>query len=44
MCESCNYIGDFNRREFLKIGGTAAILGSFMPVGALAQSFDKTDS
>ena len=39
MCEICHYRGGFDRREFLKIGGAAAILGSlWRPIDALAQS------
>jgi len=38
MCESCNYIGGFDRREFLKISSAATVLGSLLPIGTLAQN------
>lgn len=40
MCETCNF-GGFNRREFLKVGGTAAVLGSLLPMGGLAFGSDN---
>jgi len=41
MCESCNFSG-FNRRDFLKISGTAAALGGFWATTALAQNSNGT--
>ena len=41
MCETCNYAGSFDRRDFLKIGGTAAAMSSLWAFGALAQSPDR---
>ena len=41
MCESCNG-GGFDRRDFLKIGGATAALGSVMATTALAQSEEVT--
>ena len=38
MCASCNYVSGFDRREFLKMSGAAAALGSLLPIGTLAQS------
>ena len=38
MCETCNNFGGFDRRDFLKISGTAVLLGSLLPVDMLAQS------
>ena len=43
MCERCNHVGGFDRREFLKIGGAAALLGSLWPIGSLAQSVDSAN-
>ena len=42
MCESCNNFGGFDRREFLKISGAAALLSSVTPVGTMAQRFERT--
>jgi len=39
MCESCNG-GGFDRRDFLKIGGAAAALGTVWATSALAQNGD----
>ena len=39
MCETCNN-GNFDRRDFLKIGGTAATLGTLLATTALAQNGD----
>ncbi|MCL2743108.1 MAG: hypothetical protein FWE67_04585 [Planctomycetaceae bacterium] len=41
MCESCNG-GGFDRRDFLKIGGTAAAFGGIWAATALAQNADGT--
>jgi len=41
MCESCNG-GGFDRRDFLKIGGTAATLGGIWMTTALSQNSDGT--
>ena len=43
MCESCN-VGAINRRNFLKISGTAATLGSFWATSVLAQNSDVTSA
>ena len=40
MCESCNF-GGLGRREFLKVSGTAAVLGTLWPVGAFAKNIDS---
>ena len=41
MCESCNGIS-FDRRDFLKIGGSAVALGSVWATTALAQNSNGT--
>jgi len=41
MCETCN-AGGFNRREFLKVGGAAAMLGGLWATTALARTVDGT--
>jgi hypothetical protein len=38
MCDACNQGGCFDRRDFLKVGGGAAALGSLWAMGAWAQS------
>jgi len=43
MCESCNG-GGFDRRDFLKISGSVAALGSFWATTALAQNSDGTSN
>jgi len=41
MCESCNGDG-LDRRDFLKLSGTAAALGGMLATTALAQNADRT--
>ena len=41
MCESCN-AGGFNRREFLKISGSAVALSGFLATASFARNIDGT--
>jgi len=38
MCESCNNFMGLDRRQFLKVSGSAMALGSILPVGAFAKN------
>jgi len=38
MCETCNHFNGIDRRDFLKISGSAVALGSLMGIDALAQN------
>ena len=42
MCETCNHFIGIDRREFLKVSGSAAVLGGLGTIGALAQTSNKT--
>ena len=43
MCESCEHHGGYDRREFLKVSGAAAVLSSLRPLGSMAQAFGTED-